>query len=51
MKKILIIGISGQDGINLLNIFPKNKYLIIGTTRNILNTKKKLLQFSYLKKK
>ena len=50
MKKILIIGISGQDGINLLNILPKNKYLIIGTTRNILNTKKKLLQFSNLKK-
>ena len=48
-KKVLIIGITGQDGINLSKLLLKKKYIIFGATRNLLNAKKKLKKNKELK--
>ena len=48
-KKYLIIGITGQDGINLSLFLLKKKYLIIGATRNLKKAKKNLMRYKELK--
>ena len=48
-KKALIIGITGQDGINLSKLLLKKEYIIFGATRNLLNAKKKLKKYKELK--
>ena len=49
-KKALIIGITGQDGINLSHLLFKKKYLILGTTRNLQKAKRNFTKNKYLKK-
>ena len=49
-KKALIIGITGQDGINLSKLLLKKKYKILGATRNLFNARKKLKKLREFKK-